>query len=431
MRNIVERSGEHKDMMFLKEAGNVGWKFHGTRWTLRQISKPIVQKPLPRQSALRTFLMPFARQLLPAFQTLIWICFAVYLGMDIGTDNSDLILSRLLKYTSVVLCFAIALWHPATEPRDAILLRSALALTVLADFCIGILDQFLIGTAILACVHFIYASRHRQGIRSIRAEWKVAASAAALGIGALAASAPRLHAGGLLLPGILYSIPLIASLYAGVGVFVRDYYSPRQKRRIAAGSVLFFTAHILAGHAAVTDAGSWKTWLNTALWVFYLPSQYLLAMSARIDLAHMFQEKYPRAVVSRTFSVEAEEVFDAWITPKTARLWLFATEGGSMERVSIDARVGGQYTIAERRGDTLVEHTGSYREIQKPRRLVFTLAVRQASDTPDTIEVTIVPRRKACDLTLVHHLQPGAGIYAEKAAEGWRNVLSRLASVLE
>ena len=102
-----------------------------------------------------------------------------------------------------------------------------------------------------------------------------------------------------------------------------------------------------------------------------------------------------------------------------------------MQRVAIDARVGGQYTIAERRGDTLVEHTGTYKEIDRPRRLVFTLAVRQFSDAADTIEVTIAPRRKACDLTLVHHLQPGAGIHAQKAAEGWKNVLSRLASVIE
>ncbi len=376
--------------------------------------------------------MPFAKQLLPAFQTLIWICFAIYLGMDLGTADSDLLLSKLLKYTSIVLCFAIALWHPASEPKDAILLRSALALTVLADFCIGILDQLLIGTAIFACVHFIYASRHRQGIRSQSAEWKIAAPAIILGIMVAGLSAPRMHSGGLLVPALLYSIPLTVSLYAGLGVFVRDYYSPSQKRRIALGTVLFFTADVLAGHMLVTQDPSLKTILATALWIFYLPSQYLLAMSARMDRSHMLQEKYPKVVVTRSFNVEADKVFEAWVTPKITGLWLFATEGGVMQRVAIDARVGGSYTIAERRGDSVVEHTGIYREIEGPRRLVFTMAVPQFSDTSDLIEVTIVATgRKSSGLTLVHHLQPGAGIHAEKAAEGWKNVLSRLASVIE
>lgn len=375
--------------------------------------------------------MPFAKHLLPAFETLVWVCYAVYLGSDLGTEDPDLLFSRVIKYVSIVLCFAISLWHPATHARDAILLRSALALTVLADLCIGILDQFLVGTAIFAVVHLIYVSRHRQGIRSTRDELKIAIPVVIVGVTIMALSASRMQKAGLLIPSLIYSVPLMASLYAGVGVYVRDFYTPRQKHRIAAAMVLFFITDILVAHVNATEQGTLRGILATAVWIIYLPSQYLLAISGRVDIAHLHQEKYPRAQVRRSFSVEADKVFDAFLDPKVAGLWLFATEGGVMKKVAIDAKVGGQYSIVERRGDTDVEHTGTYKELNRPRRLVFTLAVPQFANTADTIEVSIVEKRKACDLTLVHHMQPGAGIHAEKAAEGWTNVLSRLASVLE
>lgn len=375
--------------------------------------------------------MPFAKHLLPAFETLVWVCYAVYLGSDLGTEDPDLLFSRVVKYVSIVLCFAISLWHPATHARDAILLRSALALTVLADLCIGILDQFLVGTAIFAVVHLIYVSRHRQGIRSARDELKIAIPVAAIGITIMAFSAPSMQRAGLLIPSLIYSVPLMASLYAGLGVYVRDFYSPRQKHRIAVAMVLFFITDILVAHVNAAESGNLKSMLGTAVWILYLPSQYLLAISGRVDIAHMFQEKYPKAQVSRSFSVEADKVFDAFLDPRIAGLWLFATEGGVMKKVTIDGQPGGKYSIIERRGDTDVEHTGTYAEVERPRRLVFTLSVPQFADTADKIEVTIAPKRKACDLTLVHHLQPGAGIHAAKAAEGWTSVLSRLASVLE
>jgi uncharacterized protein YndB with AHSA1/START domain len=79
-------------------------------------------------------------------------------------------------------------------------------------------------------------------------------------------------------------------------------------------------------------------------------------------------------VITRRFDFPMERVFDAWIDPAKASKFLFATPTGKMVRVEIDARVGGSFHITRRDGED-VEHVGTYLEIDRPRRLVFTFGV--------------------------------------------------------
>jgi uncharacterized protein YndB with AHSA1/START domain len=89
-------------------------------------------------------------------------------------------------------------------------------------------------------------------------------------------------------------------------------------------------------------------------------------MSLATDLS------YPTLVVSRRFAASPERLFDAWFDPKAVGAWLFATPGGVSKHVEIDARVGGGFAIHEQRGEILATHFGEYREIVRPRRIVFT-----------------------------------------------------------
>lgn len=133
--------------------------------------------------------------------------------------------------------------------------------------------------------------------------------------------------------------------------------------------------------------------------------------------------------VSRHFDAPAERVFDAWLDPSTAGRWLFATPTGQMQRVEIDARVGGRYVVVERREQGDAGHFGKYLEIDRSHRLVFTLAADDSSEG-DVVTVEITPDGNGCTLTLTHALAAEWAQYAQRTESGWNDVLAALARQL-
>jgi len=136
----------------------------------------------------------------------------------------------------------------------------------------------------------------------------------------------------------------------------------------------------------------------------------------------------PTVRVTRRFDAPAERIFDAWLDPKTAGRWLFATATGRMVRVEIDARIGGRFIFVDRRDGEDVEHRGEYLDIDRPRRLVFTFGVPKYSSETTRVCIDIVPLDTGCELTLTHE-----GVlpeYAERTKAGWTEILGRLAAGL-
>ncbi len=132
--------------------------------------------------------------------------------------------------------------------------------------------------------------------------------------------------------------------------------------------------------------------------------------------------------VTRRFSASAERVFDAWLDPNTVGKWLFATPTGKMSKVKIDARVGGSCLIVEQRDGTDVEHIGEYLEIDRPRRLVFTLKVPKYSVESTKVTVEIRALESGCELTLIHEgVLPD---YIASTTSGWNMILDQLAATL-
>ena len=134
--------------------------------------------------------------------------------------------------------------------------------------------------------------------------------------------------------------------------------------------------------------------------------------------------------VTRRLQSSAERVFDAWLEPQTAGKWLFSTPAGKMVRVEIDAQVGGRYVIVERRDVGDVEHTGEYLEIDRPKRLVFTLVVPMFSTESTRVSIDIVPlSASSCEITLTHE-----GVYqeyADRTQDGWAKILEGLQSSID
>lgn len=137
--------------------------------------------------------------------------------------------------------------------------------------------------------------------------------------------------------------------------------------------------------------------------------------------------------ITRRFAVSAERVFDAWLDPTKACQFLFATPNGIMNRVEIDARVGGRYVIVDLRESEgereEIEHVGEYLELDRPRRLVFTLCVPKYSDDHDTIAIDIVSLEQGCELTLSQVIAPNWAHIAEQINQGWNMILDGLGKV--
>jgi two-component system cell cycle response regulator DivK len=135
-----------------------------------------------------------------------------------------------------------------------------------------------------------------------------------------------------------------------------------------------------------------------------------------------------RVRVARDFDSPAERVFDSWLDSDRAGNWLFATPDGEMVRVEIDARVGGRYAIVERRGGDEVLHTGTYEEMDRPRRLVFTLQVPKYSPDVSRVAIDIAPKGNGCGLALTAG-EADAEVRS-KFEQGWSMILDGLAAEL-
>lgn len=129
---------------------------------------------------------------------------------------------------------------------------------------------------------------------------------------------------------------------------------------------------------------------------------------------------------SRRFAHSAERVFDAWLDVGLASQFMFATETGDLVRCEMDARVGGEFVMTDRRADGDVEHRGKYLEIDRPHRLVFSFGIPAESPDYDIVTIEIRPVEGGCELTLTTQMMPEWAEYADKARDAWSRILNAL-----
>lgn len=77
-------------------------------------------------------------------------------------------------------------------------------------------------------------------------------------------------------------------------------------------------------------------------------------------------------VLSRTFNAPASLVFDALTQPELLTRW-YGARGWNLVACTVDLRVGGRYRFVSRGPDDAeLAQSGTYREIERPSRLVCT-----------------------------------------------------------
>ncbi|HEY6400120.1 MAG TPA: SRPBCC family protein [Blastocatellia bacterium] len=136
--------------------------------------------------------------------------------------------------------------------------------------------------------------------------------------------------------------------------------------------------------------------------------------------------------VSRHFDESPERLFDAWLDPEMIGKWMFgpALREEEVLRIVADARVGGSFSFLVRRQGQEIDHIGKYREIDRPRRLVFTWGIAGDSEDESLVVVEIVPQGTGAELTLTHEMDPKWADYASRTESAWAKMLSALETAL-
>ena len=209
----------------------------------------------------------------------IIILYAAFLSLDIFSLPRS-IESRHFKYASIVLCFILAalLYQQSADKRDSRYVVLALTFTMLADIFLLFTNYKIIGIFFFCLMQLTYLKRYN--IRFFYA-----------GI-CFAGIAILVH---LFLPiGPLY---VIAGLYAIliVSCFLATFRTKLPKFNlycVRMGMLLFILCDInVALYNQASASSNYYRFVTVAMWLFYLPAQFLLAMSAaypRVDNQKLF-----------------------------------------------------------------------------------------------------------------------------------------------
>lgn len=138
-------------------------------------------------------------------------------------------------------------------------------------------------------------------------------------------------------------------------------------------------------------------------------------------------------LLARRLAQNPERVYDAWLDPQHATHWIVASSPTDrLSRVSIDPRVGGRFSLVVERNGREIEHLGSYVEIARPVRLVFTWSVAASDETSairsaarSLVTLDFAPAGSGTELRLTHEGVPEE--QALKVEESWSKIIQALA----
>lgn len=205
-------------------------------------------------------------KLTAAFLGLEGVIYAAFLVLDL-TGRSGLTIP--IKYAGILLCLAFALLC-ALRGGDR-LVPLALALTAGADWFLLVLnDHYTVGIALFLCVQTVYLVRLWQAGAGIRYVLRVG-----LALGAKLA----VYAAGIATPLNLLAALYFSQLLSNTALAWTT--QGKRWRRFALGLTLFVGCDTCVGlFNALPAASPLSPAVSVGMWLFYLPSQVLIALSA-------------------------------------------------------------------------------------------------------------------------------------------------------
>ncbi len=142
----------------------------------------------------------------------------------------------------------------------------------------------------------------------------------------------------------------------------------------------------------------------------------------RRDLQHVLK-------ISRIIHAPRQEVFEAWTTVESVKQWM-CPEGASVSFVELDVQVGGAFRIDMHIEGTDTVHTGIYREITPPEKLVFTWVSRHTHYRESLVTIELFAHGETTELVL-NQVQLPDEEAVERHTVGWTQLMEHLATFLQ
>jgi uncharacterized protein YndB with AHSA1/START domain len=134
----------------------------------------------------------------------------------------------------------------------------------------------------------------------------------------------------------------------------------------------------------------------------------------------------PVVQIRRRVKAAAEQIFDLWTKPDLMVRWMSPFPGTVHCKASCDLRPGGTFSLVMTSTDASREVSGTYVEIDWPRKLVFTWTGPLTNNVNTLVTVELIPHGDETDLVLTHERLPTSAII-DGHTRGWGHILDHLA----
>ena len=135
--------------------------------------------------------------------------------------------------------------------------------------------------------------------------------------------------------------------------------------------------------------------------------------------------------VKRTFQAPRERVFHAWTDRAELVRWFAPSADYSTVVSELDLRVGGRYRVEMRqKGGNVHTVFGTYQEIKRPEKIVFTWRWEGEASPDDTlVTIEFHDLGNSTEVILTHERLPSTEA-RDKHTHGWNGCMDQLAGIL-
>ena len=137
----------------------------------------------------------------------------------------------------------------------------------------------------------------------------------------------------------------------------------------------------------------------------------------------------PIVQLRRRVKAGADEIFDLWTRPELMARWMSPFPGAVACKASCDLRPGGGFSLVMVSGDSSREVSGTYVQIDRPRKLVFTWVGPLTNHVSTLVTLELDQRGDETELVLTHESLPTTAI-VEGHTRGWGHILDHLAELV-